>query len=129
MGEEITTVVAEWTEKIQTVEDRPILANAIEIAKRGDLAQAIAVANRIAPGRSLYQNAQAEARYWAMELQEIADRQTLDRAIYIYRQGKISEGIDIASTIGRRSPIYSDARAYVANWRLLLAPRSAHRYW
>jgi hypothetical protein len=125
MGEEITAVVAEWTEKIQIVEDRPILASAIEIAKRGDLAQAIAVANRIAPGRSLYQNAQAEARYWAMELQTVADRKTLDNAIYIYRQGKISEAIELADTIARRSPIYSDARAYSLNWRVLLSPRSA----
>jgi hypothetical protein len=125
MGEEITAVVAEWNEKIQTVEDRPILASAIEIAKRGDLAQAISVANRIAPGRSLYQNAQAEVRYWAMELQEVADLKTLDNAIYIYRQGKISEAIDLADTIGRRSPIYSDARSYSLNWRMLLSPRSA----
>ncbi|WP_310426951.1 hypothetical protein [Chamaesiphon sp. VAR_48_metabat_135_sub] len=125
MGEEITAVVAEWNEKIQTVEDRPILASAIEIARRGDLAQAISVANRIAPGRSLYQNAQAEVRYWAMELQEVADRKTLDNAIYIYRQGKIAQAIDLADTIGRRSPIYSDARSYSLNWRVLLSPRSA----
>jgi hypothetical protein len=126
MGAEITAVVAEWTEKIQTIEDRPILANAIAIANRGDLAQAITVANRIAPGRSLYQNAQAEVRYWALELQEIADRQTLERAISIYRQGKISVAIELAATIGRRSPIYSDARSYVADWRLLLSPRSVN---
>jgi hypothetical protein len=125
MGEEITVVVAEWNEKIQTIEDRPILANAIAIAKRGNLSQAIAVARRIAPGRSLYQNAQAEIRYWNLELMEIADRHTLERAISIYRQGNIITAIDLAATISRRSPIYSDARSYVADWRLLLAPRSA----
>jgi hypothetical protein len=124
LGEEITTSVAEWNEKIQVVEDRPILAQAIEIARQGHLSQAIAVANRIAPGRSLYQDAQAEVRYWSLELQEVADRHTLDRAIAIYRQGNISNAIELAATIGRRSPIYSDARAYVADWRLLLAPRS-----
>jgi hypothetical protein len=125
MGGEITVVVADWNEKIQTIEDRPILANAIAIASQGNLSQAIAVANRIAPGRSLYQNAQAEIRYWDLELQEIADRRTLERAIGIYRQGKISTAIDIAATIGRRSPIYSDARSYVIDWRLLLSPRSS----
>jgi hypothetical protein len=125
MGEEITVAVAGWTEKIQTIEDRPILASAIEIARRGDLRQAVAMANRIAPGRSLYQDAQAEARYWEVELQEIADRHTLDRAISIYRQGRISAAIELAATISRRSPIYGDARSYVADWRLLLAPRSA----
>jgi hypothetical protein len=125
MGEEITAVVGEWNEKIQTIEDRPILANAIALASKGNLSQAIAVANRIAPGRSLYPNAQAEIRYWDLELREIADRQTLERAISIYRQGNIANAIDIAASIGRRSPIYSDARSYVADWRLLLSPRSS----
>jgi hypothetical protein len=123
LGEEIVGYVADWNEKIQTIEDRPILANAIALATQGNLAQAISVANRIAPGRSLYREAQGEIRYWNLELQEIADRRTLERAISIYRQGKISTAIDLAATIGRRSPIYSDARAYVADWRLLLTPR------
>lgn len=125
MGEEITAYVADWNQKIQTIEDRPILEQAIAVARTGNLAQAIEIANRIAPGRSLYQNAQAEIRYWQIELQEIADRHTLDRAISIYRQGKILMAIDLASTISRRSPIYNDARAYVSDWRLLLIPRSS----
>jgi hypothetical protein len=123
LGEEITTHVADWNQKIQTIEDRPILTKAIALAGQGNLSQAISLADRIAPDRSLYQNAQAEIRYWRLELQEIADRRTLEHAISIYRQGKISTAIDLAATIGRRSPIYSDARAYVADWRLLLTPR------
>lgn len=125
MGEEITAAVAEWNEKIQVIEDRPILAQAIEIAGQGDLTQAIDVASRIAPGRSLYQDAQSQIRYWSLALQEIADRRTLDRAIAIYRRGNISIAIELAATIRRRSPVYADARSYVADWRLLLAPRSS----
>jgi hypothetical protein len=125
LGEEITEAVGGWNVKIQTIEDRPILLNALSTASLGHLSQAIEIANRIAPGRSLYSEAQANVRYWSLELQEIADRHTLNRAIGIYRQGKISTAIDLAATIGRRSPIYSDARAYVTDWRLLLTPRSA----
>ncbi|WP_373544778.1 hypothetical protein [Chamaesiphon sp.] len=120
LGAEITTSVAEWTDKIQTIEDRPILTNAIAVASKGNLAQAIEIANKIAPGRALYAHTQAEVRYWRLELQEIADRRTLERAIGIYRQGKISLAIDIASTIARRSSIYNDARSYIADWRLLI---------
>ena len=120
MGEEITTSVAEWKEKIQTIEDRPILAQAIAVASTGNLTQAIVIANRIASGRTLHQEAQVEVRYWQLQLQEIADRHTLERAIEIYHQGEISLAIDIASTIARRSPIYSDARSYIADWRLLV---------
>ncbi|WP_310489817.1 hypothetical protein [Chamaesiphon sp. VAR_69_metabat_338] len=125
LGEEITADVSGWTEKIQTIEDRPILLNAISTARLGNLSQAIEIADRIVPGRSLYAEAQAEARYWRLELQEIADRRTLNRAIETYRQGKISTAIDLATTIGRRSPVYSDARTYASEWRLLLTPRSA----
>ncbi len=124
LGEEATAVVGEWTQKIQTIEDTPILVRAQTLATQGNLAQAVSLANRIVPGRALYATAQAEVRYWSLELQEIADRHTLDRAIAIYRQGKIATAIDLAATIGRRSPIYSDARSYVADWRLLLLPRS-----
>ena len=124
LGEEIAPFVAEWSEKIQIVEDRPILTGAIALANKGNLTQAIAMANRIAPDRSLYRDAQAESRSWSLTLQEIADRRTLDRAISIYRQGKIGAAIELATTIRRRSPIYGDARSYVADWRLLLTPRS-----
>jgi hypothetical protein len=125
LGEEITGYVADWNEKIQTIEDRPLLANAMALASKGNFSQAVSMANRITPGRALYQDAQSQVRYWNLELQEIADRHTLERAISIYRQGHIPSAIDLAATIGRRSPIYSDARAYVADWRMLLAPRSA----
>lgn len=124
LGEEITTSVAEWNAKIQTSEDRPILARAIAVASQGDLDRAMAIANQIAPGRALYAHTQAEMQYWQLELQEIADRHTLERAISIYRQGKISTAIDLASSIGRRSSIYSNARSYVADWRLRLTPSS-----
>jgi hypothetical protein len=124
MGEEIVASVAEWTEKIQVIEDRPILTQAIETARQGQLSQAIMIASRIAPGRSLYQDAQSQVRYWGLELQEIADRRTLNRAIAIYRKGNISMAIELVDTIGWRSPIYGDARSYSANWRSFLAPRS-----
>jgi hypothetical protein len=123
MGEEATAAVAGWTEKIQTIEDKPILENAQALAKQGHLSQAIEVANRIAPGRALYHDMQADVRYWSLELQEIADRRTLEQAIGTYRRGNISNAIGLAASIGRRSPVYGEARSYVADWRLLVAPR------
>jgi hypothetical protein len=124
MGEEAAAAVAEWSEKIQTIEDRPILDNALALGARGLRSQAIAVADRIMPGRSLYPAAQYHVRQWYVELQEIADRGTLNRAIGTYRQGNISMAIDVASTISRRSSLYGDAREYMAKWRLLLVPKT-----
>jgi tetratricopeptide (TPR) repeat protein len=127
LGAEATEVVGEWNHKIQTIEDTPILVRAQALATSGNLAQAVALATKIAPGRALYGTAQAQVRYWSLELMEIADRRTLDRAIAIYRQGKIAAGIELASTIGRRSPVYGDARPYIANWRMLLSTSASRR--
>ncbi len=124
MGEKITVAVAGWTEKIQTIEDRPIVENARALAKQGQLAQAIEVASRITPGRALYQQSQANLRYWSIELQEIADRRRLEQAIDTYRQGNIANAIYLAASIGRRSQVYGEARSYLADWRLLLPHRS-----
>jgi hypothetical protein len=123
MGEEATAAVSEWTVRIQTIEDRPILDNALALSQQGNLTQAIAVADRIAPGRALYHNAQANVRQWYRDLQDIADRQTLYRAIGTYRRGNISEAIQVASSIGRRSSSYGEAYGYISNWRALLVPK------
>ncbi len=123
MGEEATAAAAEWNVRIQTIEDRPILDNALAIAERGNLTQAIAVADRIAPGRALYHTAQASVRQWYRDLQNIADRQTLYRAIGTYRRGNISEAIQVASTIGWRSSSYGEAQGYMSEWRVLLVPK------
>lgn len=123
VGEQATAAVADWTNQIQTIEDRPVIETARALAKQGDLTQAIEVANRIAPGRTLYSEIQSDIRYWYLELQEIADRRTLQQAIGTYRRGNISNAIGIAASIGRRSRVYREARSYLADWRLLLAPR------
>ncbi len=123
MGEEVTLAVAGWTEKIQTIEDQPILEAAQALAQQGYLSKAIEVANRIAPGRALYTASQTDIRYWYLELQEIADRRTLQQAISTYRRGNISNAIGLAASIGRRSPVYREARSYVADWRMLVVPR------
>jgi tetratricopeptide (TPR) repeat protein len=125
MGEEATAAVSEWNVRIQTIEDRPILDNALAVAQRGNLTQAIAVADRIAPGRALYPTAQASVRQWYRDLQDINDRQTLNRAIATYRRGNISEAIQVAGTIGRRSSSYGDAHGYMSEWRALLVPKVA----
>ena len=123
MGEEVTVAVTGWNQKIQTIEDAPILANAQALAKQGHLSRAIEVANRITPGRALYSMMQSDVRYWSLELQEIADRKTLEQAISTYRRGNISNAIGLAASISRRSPVYGEARSYVSDWRLLIAPR------
>jgi soluble cytochrome b562 len=120
---ETAEMVADWRKKLQTIEDTPLLTNAQTLANQGKLEEAVKMASRVTPGRALYANAQANIRYWSLELMEIADRRVLQRAIAVYRSGNISQAIDIGSAITRRSPMYSEARGYIDNWQNLIAPR------
>lgn len=56
--------VQNWTTQIQIAEDRPLLNEAYGLAEQGSLSSAIAVADRIAPGRALYDEAQAAIARW-----------------------------------------------------------------
>lgn len=128
LGAEATQEVAQWTTKIQTIEDQPILDRAQTLANRGDLSEAIQLANQIAPGRALYGKAQGNVRYWWIELQEIADRNTLYHAKSLYRRGQISAAIAAVSQIGRRSPVYGEARSYLSDWQELLTPKNTYSF-
>jgi hypothetical protein len=63
--------IRETTQQIQNAEDQPILDQATQLANNGDpagLQQAIAAAQQIAPGRTLYAQAQEKIRQWADRL-------------------------------------------------------------
>jgi hypothetical protein len=61
---EAQTLIASWTQQIQAIADRPILQQAWAFANQGNLQGAIQVASGIAPGRSLYGEAQAAIGDW-----------------------------------------------------------------
>ncbi|QQE65889.1 hypothetical protein GFS31_25810 [Leptolyngbya sp. BL0902] len=53
-----------WTNRLQTLEDQPILDRARQLAEEGKLSQAVAEASSIRPGRSLYDEAQSAVIQW-----------------------------------------------------------------
>ena len=71
-----------WTNKIQAIEDRPILNRAQAMADRGELTQAIATAATVATDRALYSEAQAAIAGWRRDIvaQEQARQRALQRA-------------------------------------------------
>lgn len=62
------TWVRDWYQAIQTIEDQPILDQAWSLAEQGDLNGAIQVAANIAPGRSLYWQAQGAIGDWQAQI-------------------------------------------------------------
>jgi soluble cytochrome b562 len=56
--------IRDWTQSSEQIEDSPYLERARQLASQGDLAAAIATAEQIRSGRSLYEQAQADIRNW-----------------------------------------------------------------
>jgi soluble cytochrome b562 len=109
-----------WTAQIQTIEDRPILDQAEQIATQGDipsLQAAVAQANQITQGRALYKEAQGKARAWTGQIQQIQDQPYLDRAREFANAGDLTAAIRAAEQIGAGRSLYADAQVDVKQWR------------
>ncbi|MEO1622869.1 MAG: hypothetical protein AAFU53_17770, partial [Cyanobacteria bacterium J06632_3] len=90
------TYIAEWEDRIETIEDQPILDKAEQFATAGKLSKAIATAGEIKSGRALYVSAQAKAKAWTEELQIIEDRPILIEAENLAARGSLTAAIGVA---------------------------------
>jgi hypothetical protein len=73
--DEAQSQVKTWTRRVQIREDGPILAEAKDLAYDGSLTAAINLASQIAPGRALYNEAQAAIDLWEAEREYIWSRE------------------------------------------------------
>ncbi|NJM84858.1 MAG: hypothetical protein HC839_00750 [Leptolyngbyaceae cyanobacterium RM2_2_21] len=65
--EQAQTAIQNWTGQIQVAEDRPILAEAKELAYQGSLTAAINLASQIGSERALYPEARSAITNWRSE--------------------------------------------------------------
>jgi hypothetical protein len=110
------TLVAQWSDGIQRIEDQPILDQAIALAKAGDLNGAIQIADKISSNRALYRDAQARAGEWVAQIQAVEDRPILNDADALASEGRLSEAIARASDIGGNRAMYGEAQSRIADW-------------
>lgn len=117
---EAQTEIQKWTATIQTIADQPLLDRAEQMASYGDinsLQNAIAQADQIAPGRSLYKQAQQKIQQWTQEIQRSQDQPYLTQARAYAFSGNIQAAIDIAGRIQPGRALYTEAQADIAQWR------------
>jgi hypothetical protein len=70
-------LIASWNRRIETIEDRPYLDRAANLASKGDMASlqaAISEANNIYFGRALYTEAQNRIDSWTSRVRDLSDR-------------------------------------------------------
>jgi hypothetical protein len=113
---EAQTKIADWTNRIQIIEDQPFLDKAQELADKNQLAKAIKEAQNIKEGRALYAQAQTLVKDWTTTLQIAEDRPILNRAQALAAQGRYSDAIAVAAQIGRGRALSSEARGSIAIW-------------
>jgi len=120
------TLIARWYSQIQTLEDRPKLEQATDLAQQGNLEQAIQLASEIRVGRALYpdaQNAIADWRYQqVVNIQIAQDQPLLDQAMTQAAAGQLSAAINTASRIGSGRALSGRAQASIQQWENQLNP-------
>ncbi|MDX2212082.1 MAG: hypothetical protein SFY66_02220 [Oculatellaceae cyanobacterium bins.114] len=111
--------IAQWSQQIQVIEDKPLLDRAQTLAQQGKLSEAIEAATAIQSGRALYEQAQTAIANWRAEIREAQiaqDRRILDEAASLAASTRLTLAIEKASQIGFGRPLRDEAQAAIAQW-------------
>jgi hypothetical protein len=115
--------IQQWVGQIQRIEDQPYLDQAQEYARSGNLSAAIATAEQIKPGRTLYNDAQAKIRSWRDTIQaavvQAQAQQNLQDAYRLANSGSSSalvEAIQVADRVPPSSKLRGDADTLINQW-------------
>ncbi|MGB3495337.1 MAG: hypothetical protein WBA57_21585 [Elainellaceae cyanobacterium] len=110
----------EWLNRIYTIEDRPVLERAEQLASQGDvfsLQAAILEARRIGDNRPLHDEARRQIRNWTSQVERIQDRPYLSEANQIAQSGNLQQAINVAGQIRPGRALYEEAQTNIRNWQ------------
>lgn len=113
--------MSRWQGQVETIQDRPYLDRAEQIALLGDvnsLQAAIAEAGQIRSGRALYGDARRRIRDWTARIERIQDQPYLDQARALAESGNLSAAISAAQPIANsRRALSGEAQAAIEDWQ------------
>ncbi|TAF05390.1 MAG: chromosome segregation ATPase [Nostocales cyanobacterium] len=113
--------MSRWREQVESIEDRPYLERADQIAlleEINSLQAAIAEASQIRSGRALYPEARKKIRTWTATIQRIQDKPYLDQARVIAESGDLNTAIREAQKIASSGrALASEAQIAVDSWQ------------
>jgi hypothetical protein len=119
-GKEARNEINRWVGQVQTIEDRPFLDRAEQIALMDDtssLQAAIAEAAQIRRGRALYPEARKRIGVWTAKIQRVQDQPYLDQARDFARNGNLPAAIETARQITGGRALSREAQAEIDNWQ------------
>ncbi|OUL20565.1 chromosome segregation ATPase [Nostoc sp. RF31YmG] len=110
-----------WQAQVETIQDRPFLERADQIALLEDvnsLQAAISEASQIRNGRALYPEARRKIRNWTAKIQRIQDQPYLDQARDLAQSGNLPAAISAAEQIASSGRALSgEAQEAIDDWR------------
>ncbi|BAY07208.1 chromosome segregation ATPase [Calothrix sp. NIES-2098] len=110
-----------WQAQVETIQDRPFLDRAEQIALLEDvtsLQAAISEASQIRNGRALYPEARRKIRNWTAKIQRIQDQPYLDQARDLAQSGNLPAAISAAEQIASSGRALSgEAQEAINDWR------------
>lgn len=112
--------ISRWRSQIETVEDRPLLEYADQIAAAGDndsLSAAIDQAKQIGEGRALYGEARRRIQQWTAQIQRTQDQPILDQARAYANSGDLTAAVSTAQQIRSGRSLYQEAQSDIRKWR------------
>ncbi|MBD1922339.1 chromosome segregation ATPase [Microcoleus sp. FACHB-831] len=116
---EAKTEMKRWATQIETLQDRPYLERAEQLATAGDVAslqEAILQAGQIGNGRVLYQQAQSKIAGWNGKIQRLQDQPFIDQAEQIATSGNLRGAIETAQQIRPGRALYGEAQNKIRQW-------------
>ncbi len=118
-----------WQGRIEAIEDRPLIEQARQLAASGDLTSAIAMASRISPSRSLYQEAQGDLVIWRDQQQSQTLMQEANNIARAGTADALASAISTANQISSSSSQHKNALQQINRWSwdlLNMADSEAH---
>lgn len=119
-ADEARQEIDSWRRQVETIEDRPYLDRAEELALPEDEASlqiAINEASQITRGRALYREAQRKIRRWTGQIERIQDQPYLDQARELASSGNLPAAIAAAQQIQPGRALSGEARAAINDWQ------------
>jgi hypothetical protein len=120
-AEEARQEMNRWRGQVESIEDRPYLDRAEQIALLDNISSlqaAIAEANQIRSGRALYAEARKRVRNWTAKVQQTQDQPYLDQARIIADSGDLNTAIREAQKIASSGrALASEAQTAVDSWQ------------
>lgn len=117
----------QWIGQIQRIQDQPYLNQARELARAGNIAEAIAVAQQIQPGRTLSGEAQASIQEWQAQIRAQQNWQEANRLAAQTTPESLASAIRLAQQVPKASPLRAEAQAAINQWSYQLLSMAQER--